>query len=370
MHPKRLAIIGTSQGQKQLYIKAKQKGLYTIAFSYNRGCIPTELMDEYYEISIIEKDAIVALCREIGVDGVVSNGSELTANIASYVAEQLGLECTPYSVISRLQDKSKVRNLTKHVVGLQPIRSYIFSNESAEPLFMPCVVKPLEGSGKSGVSFADSLQAFREAIAYSLKSSDKAPLIEEYAEGNEVSVESISFQGKHHVIQITDKDSSGAPHFVELGHHQPSQLSAEIQNKICDVLPRILDAVGYVSGASHTELKVAADGRIFLIEINPRGGGDEISNRLVYLSTGYDYIGAMIDVATGDFKEPVFGNNKCAGILFLTRQTQHLLPLFEGAQAQPWYIDSHIESLDLKECTGNASKNGFIIYQSEKRIIQ
>lgn len=370
MHPKRLAIIGTSQGQKQLYIKAKQKGLYTIAFSYDRGCIPTELMDEYYEISIIEKDTIVTLCREIGVDGVVSNGSELTANIASYVAEQLGLICTPYSVISRLQDKSKVRDLTKNVAGLQPIRSYIFSNESAEPLFMPCVVKPLEGSGKSGVSFVDSLQAFREAIAYSLKSSDKAPLIEEYAEGNEVSVESISFQGKHYVIQITDKDSSGAPHFVELGHHQPSQLSAEIQDKIRDVVPRILDAVGYISGASHTELKVTADGKIFLIEINPRGGGDEISNRLVYLSTGYDYIGAMIDVATGDFKEPVFGNKKCAGILFLARQTQHLLPLFEGAQAQPWYIDSHIESLDLKECTGNASKNGFIIYQSEKRIIQ
>lgn len=370
MNPKKIAIIGTAEGQKLLYIKAKQKGLYTIAFSYNRGCIPTELIDEYYEISIIDKDTIVAKCREIGVDGIVSNGSELTASISSYVAENLGLECTPYSVISILQDKSKVRNLTNNIVGLQPLRSYIFSGNSTNPLLIPCVVKPLEGSGKSGVSYADSLQAFQDAIAYSMKSSNSAPLIEEYAGGSEVSVESISFRGKHYVIQITDKDSSGAPHFVELGHHQPTQLSEEIQDKISHLLPRILDAVGYVSGASHTELKVTDDGRIYLVEINPRGGGDEISNRLVSLSTGYDYIGAMIDVALGNFSEPIYGEKKCAGILFLTRQTQHLLPLFQGAQAQAWYIDGKIESFDLKECTGNASKNGFIIYQSDKRIIK
>ena len=106
MEPKKLVIIGTAEGQKQLYIKAKQKGLYTIAFSNIRGCIPSELIDEYYEISILEKDAIVHKCMEIDVDGVVSNGSELTANVASYVADKLGLVCTPFNIIERLQDKS------------------------------------------------------------------------------------------------------------------------------------------------------------------------------------------------------------------------------------------------------------------------
>ena len=368
MTQKKLVIIGTAEGQKQLYIKAKQEGLYTIAFSYNRGCIPSELVDEYYEISIVEKDAIVDKCRSIGVDGVLSNGSELTANVASYVAEQLGLECTPNSVIVRLQDKSKVRALTKDIEELQPLRSYVYNANVPEPLFLPCVVKPIEGSSKTGVSFANSIQEFKEAIDYSMESLDAAPLIEEYAQGTEVSVESISFQGIHYVIQITDKDSSGAPHFVELGHHQPSNLSVEIQNKICRVIPRVLNAVGYVSGASHTELKITEDGKIYLIEINPRGGGDEISNRLVYLSTGYDYIKAMINVAIGDFIEPVMGEKKCSGILFLTKQTEYLLPLFQIAKEQPWYIDGRVDSFDLKECMGNASKNGYIIYQSEKRI--
>ena len=365
---KKIAIIGTAEGQKQLYVKAKQKGLYTIAFSYNRGCIPSELVDEFHEISVVEKDAIVKKCREIGVDGVVSNGSELTANIASFVADQLGLECTPSDVITILQDKSKVRNLTKDIEELQPIRSYIYDYKTLTPLFLPCVVKPVSGSSKCGVSFASTVQEFQEAISYSLTFSDVAPIVEEFAKGKEVSVESISFQGKHYIIQITDKDSSGAPHFVELGHHQPSNISEEIQKKIRRILPRILDAVGYVSGASHTELKITDDGKVFLIEINPRGGGDEISNRLVYLSTGYDYIGAMIDVAIGDFIEPILGERKCAGILFLTKQTQHLLPLFHEAPKNVWYIDGRVDSFDLKECMGNTSKNGFLIYQSEKRI--
>ena len=369
MNPKKLVIIGTSEGQKQLYVKAKQKGLYTVAFSYNRGCIPSELIDEYHEISIVEKDTIVTMCKKIGVDGVVSNGSELTANVASYVADRLGLICTPNNTISRLQNKSKVRILVKDVEELQPMHSYIYNSNAPEPIFLPCIVKPIEGSSKSGVSFANSIQEFQEAIIYSMSSLDSAPLIEEYVEGSEVSVECISFQGKHYIIQITDKDSSGAPHFVELGHHQPSNLSNEIQKKIRRVIPRILSAVGYVSGASHTELKISDDGKIYLIEVNPRGGGDEISNRLVYLSTGYDYIGAMIDVAIGNFIEPILGEKKCSGILFLTKQTECLLPLFKIAKEQPWFIDGNVESYELKECMGNASKNGYLIYQSEEKII-
>ena len=369
MHKKKLAIIGTAEGQKQLYVKAKQKGLYIVAFSYNRGCIPPGLIDEYFEVSILEKEVIVDKCREIGIDGVVSNGSELTANIASYVADKLGLECTPHNILVTLQDKHQVRILTNGIKDLQPIHSYVFDESSSEPSFLPCIVKPVGGSGKSGVSFVNSIQEFQQALSYLKESSTSAPLIEEYAQGEEVSVECISYQGEHHVIQITDKDSSGAPHFVELGHHQPSCLSKDFQDKIRRVVPQILNAVGYISGASHTELRITPNGGIYLIEINPRGGGDEISNRLVSLSTGYDYIGAMIDVALGHAVAPVImSEKKCAGILFLTKQTEYLLPLFNTAKEQPWYIDGCIDSLDLEECVGNASKNGYIIYQSEKRI--
>ncbi|MBM6781263.1 ATP-grasp domain-containing protein [Bacteroides mediterraneensis] len=365
----KLAIIGTAEGQKQLYIKAKEKGIYTIAFSYNRGCIPPELIDEYYEISIINKDTIVEKCKEICVDGVISNGSELTANIASYVAYKLNLECTPYNIITNLQNKYKTRLLTECIEELHPIHSYMFNSNDRKPHFLPCVVKPVTGSGKNGVSFADNNQEFQNAVNYALEASNTPVLVEEFIQGREVSVESISFQGKHYVIQITDKDSSGAPHFVELGHHQPSNLPDYIQKKIRNIIPKILEAVGYVSGASHSELKISEDGKIYLIEINPRGGGDEISNRLVYLSTGYDYIGAMIDVAIRTFHEPVLGDSKCSGIVFLTKQTEQLLPLFKKAHLQPWYVDGAIESIDLKECKGNASKNGYIIYQSENRII-
>lgn len=370
MKQKKIVIIGTSEGQKQLYITAKNKGLYTVAFSFNRGCIPYELIDEFYEISILEKDTIVAKCRDLGVDGVVSNGSELTANIASYVAEHLNLICTPNSIFLQIQDKSKVRSITTSIDELSSIRSYLFDVNNPEPQFLPCVVKPIGGSGKNGVSFANSEQEFKDAISYSVNSMDMPTLVEEYARGREVSVESISYKGRHYVLQITDKISSGAPHFVELAHHQPSSLSIDIKDKIRRVVPRILDAVGYVSGASHIELKITNEGKIYLIEINPRGGGDEISNSLVYLSTGYDYIGAMIDVAIGNFSEPIVEDRMCSGIIFLTKQTESLVPFFKNAKEQSWFVDGFVESYDLQECTGNATKNGYVIYQSESRLIE
>ena len=369
MEQKKIVIIGTSEGQRQLYIAAKNKGLYTVAFSYNQGCIPHELIDEFYEISVLEKDTIVDICRQIGVDGVVSNGSELTANIASYVADQLNLVCTPNSRFVLLQDKAKVRCITANIEELCSIRSYLFDENNPEPKFLPCVVKPIGGSGKSGVSFANSKQEFQDALSYSMRSMDMTPLIEEYAQGREVSVESISYKGRHFVVQITDKISSGPPHFVELAHHQPSTFSKEIKDKIRRVVSRILNAVGYVSGASHIELKITDDGNIYLIEINPRGGGDEISNSLVQLSTGYDYIGAMVDVAMGNFSEPIIEDRMCSGILFLTKQTEALLPFFKTAKDQSWYVGGSVSSFDLQECTGNAVKNGYIIYQSETRLV-
>ena len=64
------------------------------------------------------------------------------------------------------------------------------------------------------------------------ESIEKKVIIEEFIGGVEVSVETISWKGKHYILSITDKVTTNAPFFVELEHHQPSNLTIEIQNRI------------------------------------------------------------------------------------------------------------------------------------------
>ena len=360
----KIAIIGTSVGQRELYLKAKAAGYETIGFSWDKTPDILQYIDHFYNISIIEKDEIVRICQNESVLGVVSNGSELTAPISSYVAEQLGLPCTPYKTIINIQNKKWVRERTQDVHGLSQIYSTIYNSNYTYS--SPCIVKPVTGGGKSGVSYVSCLSDFKKAIQYA--QTENVPiLIEEYIDGKEVSVETISFNGKHFVIQITDKDSSGPPHFVELGHHQPANLSSNDSERICAIVPDILNKIGYTNGATHIELKITDSG-IFLIEVNPRGGGDLISTKLVELSTGYDYILAMIQVATGNFTYVPVNKMQYAGIYFLAKQTEQMLPFFNTAKQQDWYVEGEIFSNELKESLGNAMKNGYIIYKSDHKI--
>lgn len=119
--------------------------------------------------------------------------------------------------------------------------------------------------------------------------------------GNEVSVEIIVYQGYVHVLAITDKLTTGAPHFVELGHNQPSLLPALEQDKIKDLASKAVKAIGITDGPAHVEIMLTTDGPK-MIELGARMGGDCITTHLVPLSTGIDMIKATIDISMG--KEP------------------------------------------------------------------
>ena len=355
----KLAIIGASSGQLPLCLKAHELGMETHCFAWDKGAVCKDVVDHFYPISIIEKEKIVDICRELHVDGVVSNTSEITAEIASFVAEQLGLVGTPYRVLEHLQ-------LSEHVEDLSKPSFYKYDGNDLG--MYPCVIKPCEGSAKAGVSFVRDHAEFQRAIAYAQKTTKGDILVEEYIDGKELSIESLSYRGKHYVMQITDKDSSSAPHFVELGHHQPAMLPTKMKAMIENVVPKLLTVIGYTNGASHIEVKYHDD-KLYLIEVNLRGGGDDISNKLVLLSSGIDYLRSMIEVALGIFKEPVQVNKPAfAGIYFLCKQTEDLIPFFERAKNKPWCVEEKIFTRELQESHSNYERNGYLIYKSDHKI--
>lgn len=364
---KKLAIIGASSGQYPLCLKAKELGLDTFCFAWEKGAVCKEIVNHFYPISIFEMDRIVDVCQSLRIDGVVSNASDSTADVVAYIAEQLHLNGTPYSILAALHDKYYVRSLAQSIDGLESPRNYKY--QGIDMHLYPCVVKPCQGRGKKGVCFARNEFDFESAISYASEENDSGIIVEEFIEGKELSIESISFQGRHYVIQITDKDSSSAPHFVELGHHQPAAISASIKQKIERVIPELLTVIGYTNGASHIEVKYNGDD-LYLIEANLRGGGDEISNKLVYMSSGIDYLKCIIDVALNQFVEPQRIDEPCyAGIYYLTEQTSNLLPFFENADGKDWLVEKDIYSTDLQESHSNYERNGFLIYRSNHKVL-
>lgn len=363
----KLAIIGASEGQIGLCKKARELGLETFCFAWEKGALCKNLVDHFFPISITETEKIVTICQKEHIDGVVSNASAIPVHAANIIASKLGLICNDPVHYSMIRNKKWVRSKTKHISGLSSIAYKLYQEN--QTYSYPCIIKPISGGSKKGVSFVNNEQELKQAVSYAQSAYPNTDiLIEQFIQGKEISVESISYKGMHYVIQITDKDNSGPPHFTELGHHQPSSLPQNIQNKIKEIIPNILNSIGFENGASHIEMKLNRN-QIYLIEVNPRGGGDEISNTLVSLSTDYDYLKGMIDVALNNFAKPIVHSIQCAGIYFLCKQTAHWSNFFHQAKKQEWLYRKEIKSYELKESQTNQDRNGFLIYRSEKKIV-
>ena len=155
---------------------------------------------------------------------------------------------------------------------------------------------------------------------------------------------------------------------MEIAHHQPSSISKAAKLKIHLAIPKILDNIGFRNGASHIEFKVLEDDEVALIEVNPRGGGDEISSTLVSLSTTYDYMRSMIDVALGCYVDYDVYHVAYAGIYYLCSQTKEWCKAFKQADRYDWLVRRQINEEVLHEATGNADRCGFLIYKSSKKV--
>ena len=299
---KNLAVIGASYLQLPLIEKAKEMGFTTHVFAWAANDVGEAAADHFYPISIVEIDAITEKCREIGVCGVCSIASDLAAITVNTVAQRLGLPGNTLDCTARSTNKHLMR-LTFEEHGDPSPKSVQVDGStdlSALSLHYPVIVKPTDRSGSRGIFKLESPEGLADAVRASIgESFEKKALVEEFAEGQEYSVEGISYHGKHHILAMTLKYTTGAPHFIETGHLEPAPVDAATFERVKGVVTHALDSLGIRDSASHSELKIAPDGTIRLIEIGGRMGGDCIGSDLVRLSTGVDFVRAVIQVACG-----------------------------------------------------------------------
>lgn len=366
----KIAIIGGSYLQLPLVLKAKKMGHEVHCFSWTDGAVCEKYSDYFYPISILEKEEILGHCKKIAIDGILSIASDAAVGTVNYIASELGLISNPVEFTEMTTDKYSMREQL-HKYGL-PCPKFTSVNEGRYDLTdfkYPLIVKPTDRSGSRGVEIVSDSGHLQTSIKRAeLESFTSSVIIEEYISGQEISVESISYQGKHHILQITDKITTGPPHFVELSHHQPSELPHNIQSKVKDVVLKALDALNIKYGASHSELKITEDGDIFIIEIGARMGGDFIGSSLVRLSTGYDFLKGVIQVALGKFEEPVISKHNHSGVYFLSKETEYLKDIIRDKSKYPEIIETEIIDSELRYISNSSDRSGYIIYQGNSKV--
>ena len=290
--------------------RAREMGYYVIAADGNPNAVGLQYADKQICDNTTSEEEMVAIAKQEQIDGVIHPCSEVSMNVMGRIHDELNL-----SGVSRKQavvatNKHLMREAFKKGDAPSPISILAKSAEDAWEQFMAmpgdAILKPSRNSGSRGIAKVSkgsngvsevSKEDFYKLYDIALEESrDNSVLIEQFIEGPEFSVEIIVWEGKVNVLTVTDKKTTEAPHFVELGHNQPSCFPEETVALIKDAAVRGVKALGVDKCACHAEVKVQ-DGKAYLMEIGARMGGDFISTVLTRLSTGIDMVAAAIDCA-------------------------------------------------------------------------
>lgn len=371
---KKIAILGASYLQMPLVQKAKENGLEVHCFAWDDGrAVCKDIADYFYDVSVLEKEIILTECEKIGINGILTIATDICIPTISYVATHLKLSGNSIECSLLTTNKSLMRKCFEEnsIASPQSVTVSEFKAEDFESFTYPVIIKPSDRSGSLGVIKAASVEECQKAIENAVSVSfSKTCVVEEFIKGKEVSVETVSFKGEHRIITITDKEITEEPYFVELAHHQPSSFSEEIKSKIHDISYSILRATKVENGASHIELMITEEGKVYPIEIGSRMGGDFIGSDLVPLSTGFDYLQAVLDIALDQYALPEsIQSTAFSGVYFLSEETKFLLPVITRDKEENYTVKKELLSDQLKPAHSSNDRSGYLIYKSDHKII-
>ena len=304
---KKLLVLAAGILQIIVIKKAKAMGYYVIAADGNPNACGFQYADKAICANITDEEEMLRIAREEEVDGVIHPCSEVSMNVMGRINDELGLAGITREQAIRATNKHLMREAFEKGNAPSP-KSFCFDNSEdawkcfCEELPGDGILKPSRNSGSRGI---EKIQKGLSKVLFDdffeiakNESRDKSVMLEQFIEGPEFSIEIIVWNGQVNVLTVTDKKTTDAPHFVELGHSQPSCYSTQEVETLKAAAVAGVKALGVNNCACHAEAKLM-DGKAYLMEIGARLGGDFISTELTHLSTGIDMVAAAVDVALG-----------------------------------------------------------------------
>ena len=372
-----LLILGAGQMQLPAIRLAKAQGLRVICIDPQADAPGLSIADEGHVRDLGDEAFCLSIARASGIDGVMTLAAEYPIPTVARVASELGLPGISPRTATNATDKQAMRECFRQAGVPSPLSIPATAAAEARAAFAEirgaAIVKPAKSHGGRGITcleagaVADRVDAaFGHAMDFTRSG---VVLVEEFIDGPEFSLEGVTLDGATHIVAVTDKTTSGAPHFVELGHCQPSRRPAADIAALVDVATRGVAALGIDWAPSHSELKLTRQGPV-VVEIGARLGGGYITTHLVPLSCGVDLVGCVINLALG--RQPALAprHQRGAAVRFVTAQPGRIREIRGVSQARQLagveevsvYCELQDEVLPLRDATGRV---GHVITSAE-----
>lgn len=305
---KKLMILGGSRYALPVIEAAKKLGVYTITADYLPDNIAHKYSDEYANVSIIDKEATLKVAEELEIDGIMSFACDPGVVTAAYVAEKMGLpNVGPYKSVCILQNKGRFRKFLSDngfnvpvAKGYKDIETAI---EDKDIFNWPVIVKPTDSAGSKGVTMVDNPENLRKSIEYALSFSHSNEfIIEDFItqHGFSSDTDSFSIDGELKFVSFNCQrfDANAINPYTPAAYSWPSSMSQEHQEELKNEIQRLITLLGMKTAVYNIETREGTDGKAYIMEISPRGGGNRLAECIRY-ATGVDMITDMVRYSVG-----------------------------------------------------------------------
>lgn len=306
---KKIMLLGGLKYLLPVIEAAHKNGYYVITVDYIPDNIAHKYSDEYHNVSILDKDAVLSLAQNLNIDGILSFAVDPGVVTAAFVAEKMNLpfQCS-YDTACILQDKSKFRNFleengfnTPNAKGYSDIQDAL---NDIDYYNWPVIVKPVDSAGSKGVSRVDNKCDLPKAIEYSLTESHSGHfIIEDFLEkeGCSSDTDSFSINGKFVFCSFSDQlfDSNAENPYTPSAYSWPSTIPINSQIELKNELQRLADLLHFKTGVYNIETRLCKNGKSYIMEVSPRGGGNRLCEMLKYV-TGVDLINNVVRSSVND----------------------------------------------------------------------
>ena len=305
---KKLLLLGGLRYLLPVIEAAHKLGHYVITCDYLPDNIAHKYSDEYRNVSIIDKEAVLRVAKELQIDGIMSFAVDPGVVTAAYVQEQMGLPGNPYESVLILQNKDRFRQfLAEHGFNVPKAKGYGSVEEawSDEGTFeFPVIVKPTDSAGSKGVARVDRAEDLRAALENAMSHSLSGRIIvEEFIEKEGCSSDSdcFSVDGELEFVSFSAQrfDADAPNPYTPSAYSWPSMMTGEQERELSVELQRLLRLLGMRTSVYNVETRIGRNGKAYIMEVSPRGGGNRLSEMLRH-ATGVDLITNAVRAAVGD----------------------------------------------------------------------
>ena len=350
---KSIFIIGAGIMQIPVILEAKKLGYKVIVSDRNFNAEGLKYADIPLVIDTLDIVNTLKAARELDIDGIIT-ASDMPVRTVAYVCNKIGLPgLTPSTALISTNKYLLREELSKSDLTTPKYTKFekYTDNDIIEQFKFPFILKPVDSSASRGVSLvrkkSELKDAFYEALKYSYSGE---VLCEEYINGREFSVETLTQNNETTIVAITEKFTKGfnLQYFVEDRHIIPASLTNAEYSLIEETIMKALNIIGLNDSASHSEIKLTEKGPV-IIEIGARLGGDYITSDLVPLATGVNMIENIIKLSLGEQINTLKNKNRYAGVQFVNSENYVLVV----RHIQKNKSDPRIIRFDLQEYVAN-----------------